>query len=336
MPACVINYFFGISVCYNSRYLIKELVCRWKIIRGRILFSFFKKLLILLRSCYYRFRASQAFFDLAKFCTNLFFDKKKIKDKPFYTNIVNQLVEHGAVVLPASDLFDGPELSILKQQAGNAEQIVRRAGVSNSKILGEKNYLTRYSESAGAAPLTDFLAVETITGRIYDIATLYFGSIPRITNIDYWLNVPEPEERAPFASQLWHRDYEDRKLLKFFMYFTDVDEGRGAFSLISQTHYGTTDAKQFPTKPPLGVTVSDKDVNAQFKEERIRKFEVPALTIVLVDTSALHRGGYCTSGERFLFTSTFTSFAGISPPLFSVPKSLFRVLDKSSNLSVTR
>ena len=73
-----------------------------------------------------------------------------------------------------------------------------------------------------------------------------------------------------------------------------------------------------------------------FKEERIRKFEVPALTIVLVDTSALHRGGYCTSGERFLFTSTFTSFAGISPRLFSVPKSLFRVLDKSSNLSVTR
>ena len=88
---------------------------------------------------------------------------------------------------------------------------------------------------------------------------MYFNTIPRITNIDYWLNVPEVPGTRPIASQIWHRDYEDKKLLKVFVYFTDVDEKSGAFSVVSKTHYGSADSKVFPTKPPLPLIDNQKE-----------------------------------------------------------------------------
>ena len=295
-----------------------------------------KYLAFLLKTIYFRMRLSVVVFNLVNYLVNFLYKFNKPSGDKINSSIVDGLRTNGYVVMPVSHLLNKEELIILEDQAKEAEGAIRRTAQLVEKNVSEKTYLKRYTQSMGLAPLTDLLSTETMSGRIYEIACMYFNSIPRITNIDYWLNVPEARGTRPTASQIWHRDYEDKKLLKVFVYFTDVDEGSGAFSVVSKTHYGSADAKVFPTKPPLGVTVSDGDVNDRFGPLRVKQIEAPSLTVVFVDTSALHRGGYCVSGERFLFTSTFTSFAGISPRLFSVPNSISRLLDKASKLSLTK
>lgn len=295
-----------------------------------------KYIVFMLKTIYYRVRLSGVVFNLVNYLLNFLYKFNKSNNDKINSSIVDGLKKNGYVVMPVSNLLNKEELIVLQDQAKEALETIRRMVQSVEKNIDGKNYLKRYTQCTGLAPLTDLLATETISGRIYEIACMYFNTIPRITNIDYWLNVPEVPGTRPIASQIWHRDYEDKKLLKVFVYFTDVDEKSGAFSVVSKTHYGSADSKVFPTKPPLGVTVSDIDVNERFGTSRIKQIEAPSLTAVFVDTSALHRGGYCVSGERFLFTSTFTSFAGISPRLFSVPKSISCQLDRLTKLSLTK
>ena len=292
-----------------------------------------KKFLFSIKSFYYKIRSSSAFFNLVNLLVRSILRPQKTALDPKIASIVKKIKENGYIVMPATDLFDATEMSILQNQAEQAEESSSFVNFCRTKFR-EKSFLKRYSEIIGSAPLSDFLATETINGQLYKIACDYFGSIPRITNIDYWLNLPEADLPDPTASQLWHRDYEDKKLMKVFFYFTDVDEGNGAFSLVESTHFGSSDSNVFPTKPPLGVTVASDIINRHFGLSRVKKISTKRLTIAIADTSGLHRGGYCTTGDRFLFTSTFTSFAGISPRLFSVPKDMYKELNTASKISL--
>ena len=152
-------------------------------------------------------------------------------------------------------------------------------------------------------------------GRALDIAREYFLQDVRLTNIDYWLNFPTNVNCQPIGSQQWHRDYEDRKVIKIFVYFTNVSVSNGPFHYVENTHSNGQWYQSFPTKPPLGVVVNDSDITRSFPEEKIKAFYVDAGTVLFADTAGLHKGGFCEVDERFIFTATYTSFAGISQPL---------------------
>ena len=64
--------------------------------------------------------------------------------------------------------------------------------------------------------------------------------------------------------------------------------------------------------------VEDNDINTQFQKNEQKTFILKDGTFVFADTSGLHKGGHCISDERFLFTFTYTSFAGISPRNFTL------------------
>ena len=52
---------------------------------------------------------------------------------------------------------------------------------------------------------------------------------------DLWYSLAQPEATERVASQLWHRDFDDKHLLKAFLYLRDVDEGAGPFEYISES-----------------------------------------------------------------------------------------------------
>ena len=79
--------------------------------------------------------------------------------------------------------------------------------------------------------------------KLLEIVSLYLGMWPRLQSIAAWLNFPSPDQAK--HSQLWHRDPEDIKLLKVFIYLDDVDANRGPFSYIPKTHpFGLRSAAQ--------------------------------------------------------------------------------------------
>ena len=82
--------------------------------------------------------------------------------------------------------------------------------------------------------------------------------------------------------------------------------------------------------------VSEKEVKKYFNPSRIKTFRVNPLSLLFVDTSGLHKGGFCTKGSRFIYTATYTSFAGISKRIFKPHKNDFHNLTIFQKNSITK
>lgn len=99
---------------------------------------------------------------------------------------------------------------------------------------GHKSYLI---ELLGRSPVLDpesvFVRI-ALDPAVLDIATSYFGMYVRLWQFNVWHNVPT--RAAPRNSQLWHRDPEDRQILRIFIYLDDVGPGSGPLSYIPGSH----------------------------------------------------------------------------------------------------
>ena len=134
--------------------------------------------------------------------------------------------------------------------------------------------------------------------------SLYLGLWPRLDGISAWLNLPTGGD--PMESQLWHRDPEDIKIVKAFIYLNDVDENCGPFCYIPGTHpFGELAAIVPEHKHPTRVL--DHEMQTVFPINSWLTCTGPARTMILADTVGYHRGGKPTRGNRILITFTYTS-----------------------------
>ena len=117
-------------------------------------------------------------------------------------------------------------------QAMKAKSLMTNDKRKNFKINEKKQFLVRYSENVNDSILSHKIGLETLCGRFSEIARHYFSQNVRLTNCDYWLNLPAKDNSEPYGSQLWHRDYEDKQLLKIFLYFNKVNDEQGPLSFI--------------------------------------------------------------------------------------------------------
>ncbi len=102
------------------------------------------------------------------------------------------------------------------------------------------------------------------------------------------------------ASQRWHRDADDRQVLRLFIYLNDVDETSGPFMYIRGSQCGGRNWKKFPQHPPLGKYLAN-DVAQHFNKNDVVVCAGKAGTLILADAAGLHRGGYATEKERIMF-----------------------------------
>ena len=82
-----------------------------------------------------------------------------------------------------------------------------------------------------------------------DVANTYLRMRSKLEYVDVWYSVPQPKEANRISSQLWHRDYNDKHLLKAFLYLVDVDEEMGPFQYIAGSQPGGPYADAWPWKP---------------------------------------------------------------------------------------
>jgi hypothetical protein len=151
------------------------------------------------------------------------------------------------------------------------------------------------------------------------IVNSYYGMLTKLRSFNVWYNFPTQEDAR--ESQLWHRDPEDRLILKMFVYLTDVDEKTGALSYVPGTHnQGTLKIAPRSTLIKEGRLtvrrVDDLHMNAAVPKELWVTAVGPKGTVVLVDTRGYHKGGLVLEGERIVYTCMFTSQASTCPELF--------------------
>lgn len=165
-------------------------------------------------------------------------------------------------------------------------------------------------------PFVNLALDETILG----IVNTYFAMYAKFYYLTLNLTLPVGTEAAPVQSQRWHRDPEDKRVCKLFLYLTDVDEEAGPFIYIPGSHYGGRWGRLCPQQPPRGCYPPAEAIERAVPPEARKVCTGTAGTVLFCDTSGLHKGGYARSKERIMFTAGYYSRASLWPVRYRRPE----------------
>jgi hypothetical protein len=232
-------------------------------------------------------------------------------------HVVDRLREDGYATLPlpdlladaaawneleanAADFAEETEAQLAREQAGGESSLRRRAG---------KEFLVRKYAWGVQLGLEDAWLRLGANPRLLDIANAYLGMWSKLEYVDVWYTPPAAAEDRR-SSQRWHRDFNDRHLLKAFVYLVDVDEETGPFEYVPRSAPGGELDRLWPWRP-LGDNYPPEDELEQQIDGRAVTFTAPKGTIIFCNTSGFHRGGFAKTKPRVLATFTWDSPASL-------------------------
>ncbi len=236
---------------------------------------------------------------------------RRIGSKDDTAQTAAALREAGIAAGAAADFLSADGLASLAA----AEEMIRARlasdEVQNIKNAGRtdgqhKDYLILIVNSdepiSGDHPLVRVALDE----RLLDTVAEYLGMWPQLHAVGAWYNYPVKQEAK--ASQLWHRDPEDLKTVKVFIYLDDVGPDQGPFTYIPGTHPFGADCDANP-RHEHPRRVLDAEMERTIPRNRWLECMGPARTMLIADTVGFHRGGNVKEGHRLLITFTYTSGA---------------------------
>jgi hypothetical protein len=141
------------------------------------------------------------------------------------------------------------------------------------------------------------------------VVSSYMNLWPKLIYADAWYSIPmDPGKRI--GSQQWHRDPEDKQMVKVYLYFSEIDESAGAMEYI----LGTSNAlgghgMKIGEWKAAGANLypSAELVEQSFSATQHFYCTGPVGTLLFCDTTGLHRGGISRSGPRVVATWTFVT-----------------------------
>ncbi|MDR4479350.1 MAG: hypothetical protein R3B37_06325 [Nitrospira sp.] len=160
--------------------------------------------------------------------------------------------------------------------------------------------------------------------QLLSIAGCYLGIQVRLNYTDVWHNIPVREDEPPISAEVWHRDHEDLRLIKVFVLLSDVDANMGPFTYLNRSHVGGEYGSLFPAIPPIGRYPKQDIVDRLITDTPLPSASCigPAGTVILCDSSGLHRGGRSLTRPRIVLVGVYTSNAGLDAVRYSLPRSV--------------
>ena len=231
--------------------------------------------------------------------------------------IVDRLREEGYASLPLSKLV--PDPAVWSELEDNATRFIAdtESGLAQESAGGEvslrrrpgKEFVVRKYAYGVKLGLEDPWLRLGVNPRLLDVANAYLEMWSKLEYVDVWYTPPAGgDERR--SSQRWHRDFNDRHLLKAFVYLVDVDEQAGPFEYVPRSAPGGELDRLWPWRP-LGENYPPDDEFAERVNDRSVTFTAPKGTIIFCNTSGFHRGGFSTRKPRVLATFTWDSPASL-------------------------
>ena len=182
-----------------------------------------------------------------------------------------------------------------------------------SRLQGDDYIIKLYPEGP-TLPLDHPLLQLGLGGPLLRIVNAYLHMWSKLIYTDVWHTIPVATEER-IGSQGWHRDPEDGRMIKVYLYFADVDQRAGPMEYVVGSARGgryqdlwpwqaqATQAHRYPKAGELEARVPASDRVSCVGS---------AGTCIFCDTSGLHRGGISTGSPRILATWTFVTPAAIS------------------------
>jgi hypothetical protein len=134
---------------------------------------------------------------------------------------------------------------------------------------------------------------------LLQIATGFLGCKPTISGVG--LRWSFPHATIPSDVQRFHRDTEDWKILRLFVYLTDVFADSGPHQFVAGSHKS---AGRFRLQP-----YTDADIDRQFGRDSVVTLLGPKGTTFFGDMWGVHRGVPPAEHPRLLFSCTYTMTA---------------------------
>ena len=235
---------------------------------------------------------------------------------PVQEGILDRLREEGYATLPITELLteawpgleeaaqrfiEETEAELAKERAGGESSLRRREG---------KEFVVRKYAYDVQLSLGDPWLKLGLDKRMLDIANTYLGMWTKLEYVDVWYT-PPVEDGDRRSSQRWHRDFNDRHLLKAFVYLTDVEADAGPFEYVPRSAPGSELDHLWPWRP-LGQNYPPEDDFEAKIAGRAVSFTAPKGTLIFCNTSGFHRGGFAIGKPRVLATVTYSSPASLA------------------------
>jgi hypothetical protein len=230
--------------------------------------------------------------------------------------IVSDLERDGFSLLTFGELFEDDAVwKSLDEQAARFIADTEHALTENREALRVregKEFVVRLHSYGNEVGFDDPWFDVSASRRMLDIANSYLGLWSKLEYVDLWYSVPQPEGAKRISSQRWHRDFNDRRLVKAFLYLVDVDETNGPFEYVPGSAPGGPLSDAWPWAP-LGETYPPEDeVERKVAVHGARVFTGAKGTLLFCNTAGFHRGGFAQSKPRVLATATYSSPASLA------------------------
>ncbi len=191
---------------------------------------------------------------------------------------------------------------------------------SKPRIPGYENKRVVYDRNNLVANLYDFdpqvllehpIIQDLITDESLIAAAVEFlGPSAKLHNVAmWWSNADFHNVSKDGAAQLYHVDMDTIRWVNFFFYLTDVGTENGPHCYVARSH------RIAPKEVYRDGRISDEEVAAHFKPEDMVELTGLKGTILMVDTTGLHKGKALTSGERLMMQIRFAvNYFGAGAP----------------------
>ena len=230
--------------------------------------------------------------------------------------VLDSLESEGYAVVPFGDLFPDPaEWAAIEEQGARftAETEAGLVGDGGALRVREgKEFVVRQLSYGVEVGLDDAWFRACASRRLLDLANSYVGLWTKLEYVDLWYSVPQPEDAERVASQRWHRDFNDRRLLKAFLYLVDVDADMGPFEYVPGSAGAGPYSSIWPWRPLGDNYPSQSEFEDRVPDASVRTFVAPKGTLIFCDTSGFHRGGLSWTNPRILATATYSSPASLA------------------------
>jgi len=284
------------------------------------------KLFYLLKILYWRYIENfRRYIYLKKIKFNI---PKEIQQK--YKKIQNQVSLNGIKVEEDKSIFSSEEISTLEKILNISQKKVldfesqkknndftfvenlKKRGVYKPFRFDLGNYLNFKEKKLNSEEFEEIhyqLLKIGLKKEFLYLASMYLGLYPFLGRFYAWYDFPVDDQ--PVSSQCWHKDGDDRKFIKIFIYLNEVNSENGPFCYIQNTHkiknkiINNLDPKK--TKYSSFNILEDKDAEKFYPKNDIKECFGNFGTTIFADTSGFHRGKALSKKNRIMLVYEYFS-----------------------------
>ena len=231
-------------------------------------------------------------------------------------SILAEVRERGFSLRSFGDLFPDDahwrELEAMRDRFVAGTEADLAAGGERVRVRPGKEFVVRLWSYGAELGLNAPWFRAVTSRRMLDLANEYLEMWSKLEYVDVWYSVPQPESAERISSQRWHRDYNDKHLLKVFLYLVDVDERMGPFQYVAGSQPGGPYADAWAWRPLGQNYPTEEELEARVPPDAVQTFTGPAGTLIFCNTAGFHRGGFSTTAPRVLATATYSSPASLA------------------------